>query len=119
MDPFGLEVVESPPGSGEYLVQDPAGKRSANVEIAGLCLVGAGQALLALSFRWMRLGAREADPPAEPPGFGEVRLRVRRKEARLLASLLRSHLRRLEAPASWQRELLDSLEQIDEFLRWE
>jgi hypothetical protein len=86
------------------------------VELAGLNLVGAGQALLSLSLRWMGRAGR-GDPPEEIAG--EVRLLVRRREARLLAALLRRHLARLPEPPAWMRDLLVSFEQIDEFLRWD
>ena len=119
VDPFGLEIVEEPPGSGEYFVSQPGDVQRASLDLAGLSLVGAGQALLGLSMRWMTRAGRDVEsPPGEPP-FGEVRMIVRRKEARLLAALLRRHLDRLPQPPSWMPELHKSLVQIDEFLRWE
>lgn len=118
VDPFGLRLVEHPPGSTAYFLEDPrsAGPRMP-VETAGLNLVGAGQALLSLSVRWMSRAGRGLGPP-EPP-LGEVRMVVRRREARLLSALLRRHLARLPEPPGWMPELLASLEQIDEFLRWD
>jgi hypothetical protein len=50
---------------------------------------------------------------------GEVRMVVRRPEARLLAALLRRHLARLPQPPGWMRDLNRALEEIDVFLRWE
>jgi hypothetical protein len=118
VDPFGLRLVEHPPGSAAYFVENPrcAGPRMP-VELAGLNLVGAGQALLSLSLRWMMGAGRGAEPAEEP--LGEVRMVVRRREARLLAALLRRHLGRLPEPPGWMPELLTSLEQIDELLRWD
>jgi hypothetical protein len=119
VDPFTLEVVEEPPGSGVYSVEDPARRgRSVALERAGLGLAGAGQALLSLSANWLASAGRGTEPgPLEQ--LGEVRMVIRRREARLLASLLRRHLQRLPEPPSWMPDLLLSLEQIDEFLRWE
>jgi len=118
VDPFGLRLVEHPKGSSEYFLEDPraAGPRIP-LDTAGLNLVGAGQALLALSVRWMCRAGRGLDPPEGPSG--EVRMIVRRREARLLAALLRRHLARLPQPPGWMPKLLVSLEQIDEFLRWD
>jgi len=118
VDPFGLRLVEHPPGSAQFFVQKPGapGPRMP-VDLAGLNLVGAGQALLSLSMRWMSWAGRPADPLEEP--LGEVRMALRRREARLLAALLRRHLGRLPQPPAWMPELLASLEQIDEFLRWD
>jgi hypothetical protein len=118
VDPFGLRLVEHPPGSAEYFLENPrrAGARMP-VELAGLNLVGAGQALLTLSARWMFRAGRGLDPPNVP--HGEVRMLVGRREARLLGALLRRHLARLPQPPAWMPELLVSLEQIDEFLRWD
>ena len=82
-----------------------------------MSLAGAGQALLTLSMRWMRRAGRQTEPdPLRPPG--EIRMVVRRREARLIATLLRRHLDRLPQPASWMPELLEAMDQIDEFLRW-
>jgi hypothetical protein len=118
VDPFGLRLVEHPLGSSAYFLENPRaeGVRTP-VETAGLSLVGAGQALLSLSVRWMTLAGR--CPPGPDPPFGEVRLAVRRRESRLLAALLRRHLARLPEPPAWMPELLVSLEQIEEFLRWD
>ena len=119
-DPFRLEVVEEPDGSGDFFVKDPrrAGRRVA-LDLAGLNLVGAGQALLGLSMRWLIVAGKEIAPGPPPPPLGEVRLLVRRREARLLGSLLRRHLRRLPQPPAWMRELSCSFEEIEEVLRWE
>jgi hypothetical protein len=118
VDPFGLRLVEHPPGSAVYFLENPrsAGARMP-VEMAGLSLVGAGQALLSLSVRWMTRAGR--CPHGPDPPLGEIRLAVRRREARLLSALLRRHLSRLPEPPPWMPELLASLEQIDEFLRWD
>ena len=91
------------------------------VDLASLNLVGAGQALLALSVRWMGKAGEPVDSPVDSlvPPFGEVRMIVRRRDARLLAALLRRHLQRLPQPPGWMPELLTSMEQIDEFLRWD
>ena len=119
VDPFRLELVEEPAGSGAfYLVAPGLPDRRVPLELAGLGLAGAGHALLSLSLRWMDSAGREAAPFPDP-SFGEVRMVLRRKEARLLAALLRRHLDRLPQPPAWMPELLGSLEQIDEFLRWE
>lgn len=119
VDPFRLRVVQDPPGSGNFCIEDPARKgRRAALEVAGLSLAGAGQALLMLSLRWMDRAGRSLAP--EPAlASGEVRMVLRRREARLLAALLRRHLDRLPEAPGWMGELLASLEQIDEFLRWE
>lgn len=118
VDPFGLRLVEHPPGSAAYFVEDPRSKGARMpLETAGLNLVGAGQALLTLSVRWMSRAGRGLDPP-DPPA-GEVRMVVRRREARLLSALLRRHLARLPEPPAWMPGLLVSLEQIEEFLRWD
>lgn len=122
VDPFRLQVVEEPAGSGNYFVADPArrGLRTP-LDLAGLDLIGAGQALLGLSVRWMATPRQE--PEAEGgegvPVGGEVRLVVRRREARLMAALLRRHLDRLPQPPAWMPELLGALQQIDVFLRWD
>jgi hypothetical protein len=118
VDPFGLRLVEHPKGSAEYFVEDPrsAGPR-VPVETAGLHLVGAGHALLTLSVRWMCGAGRCPDPPLAPSG--EARLLLGRREARLLGALLRRHLARLPEPPPWMGKLLVSLEQMDEFLRWD
>ncbi len=118
VDPFGLRLVEHPPASAAYFVENPLGSGARMpVEAAALNLVGAGQALLFLSVRWMTRAGRGLDPP-DPP-LGEVRMVVRRREARLLSALLRRHVARLPEPPAWMPELLVSLEQIEEFLRWD
>ena len=119
VDPFRLRLVKRPPDSGEYCVEDPNLRdRHATLEVAGLSLAGAGQALLALSMRWMDSADRsKAADPVLP--VGEVRIVLRRREARLLGVLLRRHLKRLQHAPPWMRELHISLVQIDEFLRWE
>ncbi len=122
----------------------------APLELVGLNVLGAGQALFGLSGRWLSqaggltasgltpggLGADGLGPGGLVPGglgamdgpgtedgpeslTGEVRLIVRRREARLLGSLLRRHLARLPQPPPWMRQLQQSFAQIDEFLRWE
>ena len=88
------------------------------LDAAGLNLVGAGQALFLLSTRWLSHAGRELDPAPGIP-VGEVKMVVRRREARLVAALLRRHLARLAEPPEWMREFLDAMEQIDDFLRWE
>ena len=119
VDPFCLRLVERPPDSGEYCVEDPNRRdRRATLEVAGLSLAGAGQALLALSMRWMDRADRSAAADVLLPG-GEVRIVLKRREARLLDVLLRRHLKRLQHAPPWMRELHTSLVQIDEFLRWE
>jgi len=72
-----------------------------------------------LSMRWFleaQPGARNDEPP---PPLGEMRMVVRRREARLLGSLLRRHLGRLPQPPPWMKELLHAIEEMDEFLRWQ
>jgi hypothetical protein len=119
VDPFGLRMVETPPGSGDFFVEDPArGGARTSLDRAGLCLAGAAQALLALSVQWMEGAGAERLGPGDPVPVGEVRLRLRRRDARLLASLLRRHLARLPEPPGWMGEMLLSLVEIDEFLRW-
>jgi hypothetical protein len=120
IDPFRLKVVEEPRGSGEYFVEQPggAGGRVA-LAAAGLNLVGAGHALLGLSMHWLLTAGRELAPEPPPPPLGEVRLLVRRREARLLGSLLRRHLRRLPEAPPWMGELSRSFVEIEEVLRWE
>lgn len=119
VDPFRLEVVEDPAGSGAFFVTDPERRgRRAPLDLAGLNLIGAGQALLGLSVRWMGTAGREPGLEGEPV-LGEVRMVVRRREARLMAALLRRHLDRLPQPPAWMPELLGALRQIDVFLRWD
>ncbi len=115
VDPFSLRVEPSPDGP---LVFDPGRGRRVALEAAGLHLAGASQALLALSMRWMAEAGGEIDPEPEP-AFGEARLILRRREARLLNALLKRHLGRLPQPPSWMPELQKGLQQVDEFLRWE
>lgn len=119
MDPFGLKLVEHPEGSAGYFIEDPRSAPGPRVpvESAALHLIGAGQALLSLSLRWMSGAGRCPDPPPSPSG--EARLLLGRKEARLLGALLRRHLARLPQPPAWMPLLLVSLEQMDEFLRWD
>lgn len=123
VNPFRLEVVEEPAGSGNFFVADPEqGGSRAPLDLAGLNLIGAGQALLGLSVRWMGTAGREAEAEVDAAvgaGAGEVRMVVRRREARLLAALLRRHLDRLPQPPEWMPELLGALQQIDVFLRWD
>jgi len=126
VDPFALELAEDPPGSGEHFVRrsGPASGR-VRVERAGVNLAGAGQALLSLAMRW--LCSSDAATEIEvvdgdtgpPPVAGEARLLVRRREVRLLGSLLRRHLQRLPEPPAWMPELQQALEEIDVFLSWE
>jgi hypothetical protein len=121
IDPFRLKVVEEPRGSGEYFVEQPggAGGRVA-LAVAGLNLVGAGHALLGLSMHWLiAAGGVHASPEPPPLPLGEVRLVVRRREARLLGSLLRRHLRRLPEAPPWMADLSRSFLEIEEVLRWE
>jgi len=140
VNPFQLAIEESPPGSGEFRVLPPRNsKRAATeplpLERAGLCLVGASQALMDLSLRWLAESGRMApdgggrppyaDPAALPPlpmaplPLAEMRMALRRREARLLASLLRRHLGRLPQPPEWMAALLSALDELDEFLRWQ
>ena len=57
--------------------------------------------------------------PIRRLSLGEMRLVVRRREARLLAALLRRHLARLPEAPPWMGELLRGIEEMDEFLRWQ
>jgi hypothetical protein len=119
VDPFRLDLIENPAGSGKYVVADPdRSGPTMTLDAAGLNLVGAGQALFMLSTRWLGHAGRELEPAPGIP-VGEVKMIVRRREARLVAALLRRHLARLPEPPEWMREFLDAMEQIDEFLRWE
>ena len=119
VDPFRLRMIEDPPESGDYQLEDPSQQgRRATLEIAGLSLAGAGQALLLQSMRWMDRAERRSDRIPLPP-VGAVRMVLKRREARLLAALLRRHVARLGQPPAWMPQLVDSLVQIDEFLRWE
>jgi len=118
VDPFRLALTEDPPGSGAHFLALP-GPDAPRVPLdtAGLSLVGAGQALLGLSMRWLGAAGREAETgPALPAG--EVRMVLKPREARLLAALLRRHLDRLPEPPDWMPELLRALQQMEEFLRW-
>jgi len=118
VNPFELSVREEPLGSENHIVVAPGPPpRRTALDLAGLALVGAGQALLALSMRWLASAGREVDPAL--PLAGEVRMVLQRREARLLASLLNRHLERLPQPPPWMPELLVSLRQIEEFFRWE
>ncbi|MHC4953731.1 MAG: hypothetical protein ACYTGZ_07560 [Planctomycetota bacterium] len=124
IDPFQLTLREFPPGSGEYRVALPKGSQEPlPVERAGLCLVGASQALMSLSLRWLTQAGRDPAgdtglPEAGMPA-GEMRMVVRRREARLMGSLLRRHVARLPEAPKWMQELLDALDEMDEFLRWQ
>lgn len=121
VDPFLLAVEERPPGSGKFHVQPREGGDGIPVERAGLCLVGASQALFKLSFEWLQQVGGEAPDSELGPGpvMGEMRLAVRRKEARLMAALLRRHLGRLPEPPEWMSDLMRALDEMDEFLRWQ
>jgi len=125
VDPFGLALREDPEAPGVFLVEgpSPAGGPPARIglDLAGLNLIGAAHALFALSSRWLEQAGRLGTDPESTGAIptGEVRLRVRRREARLVASLLRRHLARLPQPPAWMREFLASLEEIDHFLRWD
>ncbi|MHC4957961.1 MAG: hypothetical protein ACYTGN_06255 [Planctomycetota bacterium] len=120
VDPFRLEVVNRPDAEGHRVVDPGQAGRETTVERAGMSLAGASQALLGLSLAWMeRAGLAKAPDPREMLASGEVRMVVRRPEARLLAALLRRHLARLPQPPGWMRDLNRALEEIDVFLRWE
>ena len=134
VDPFQLSLREFPPGGGEYRVAQSDGwgdgesrplgmDRALGVERAGLCIVGASQALMDLSMRWFLESqpprAFGAELPTEPPALGEMRMVVRRREAKLLGALLRRHVARLPQPPQWMAELLRAIEEMDEFLRWQ
>lgn len=118
VNPFELRMAEEPPGSGQHvlLAPGPMPPRT-SLDLGGLALVGAGQALFALAMRWLTEAGREVDPFAAPAG--EVRLMLKRRETRLLAALLERHLDRLPEPPRWMPELLEALVQVDEFFRWE
>jgi len=126
VDPFELEVSEEPPGSGTFRLRVPGtkGKSSAaalEAERAALCVAGCSQALMDLSLRWYVETHPEAGKGAgtdAPPPMGEMRLVVRRREARLLGALLRRHVARLPQPPKWMDDLLRGIEEMDEFLRW-
>ena len=119
VDPFSLELIEEPSGGG-FLLEEPQHRRRTPLELAGLSLAGASQALIGLSMRWMDRAGKASRDPGDPALLtGEVRMVVRRKEARLLAALLRRHLERLPEPPEWMGSLQESLVQIDEYLRWE
>ena len=71
------------------------------------------QALFDLSSRWLHAAKADEDPA---PGVkGEVHLAIRQRDARLLAALLRRHVRRLPEPPAWMLlgfELFQALEKI-------
>ena len=117
VDPFQLALEETPPGSGNFVVRRPDSDIRISVERAGLCLVGASQALFGLSFDWLRTSTQEPHEPPRP--LGEMRLTLRRREARLIGALLRRHVGRLPEPPEWMRDLLRALDEMDEFLRWQ
>ena len=126
VDPFALALDENPPGSGKFQVRPPRGAdKPLSIERAGLCIAGASQALMDLSLRWFlasQVEERREDPPSplDPPGhLGEMRMVVRRREARLLGSLLRRHVGRLPQPPKWMEELLRAIDEMDDFLRWQ
>jgi len=142
VDPFDLVVREDPPGSGKFRVQPTVGAQNPlAVERAGLCIIGCSQALMDLSMRWFleaqscergsaveRGAAGGLAPDGRIPDgrvpdglapLGEMRMVVRRREARLIGSLLRRHLGRLPQPPTWMAELLGAIEEMDEFLRWQ
>lgn len=120
VDPFRLRLEPGPGESDAYTVRDPlGGGPPANVDVAGIGLVGAGQALFDLAIRWMDRAGRALPGPEAELRAAEVRMVLKRREARLLAALLRRHLDRLPEPPGWMPELLSALEQIDEYLRWE
>jgi len=114
VDPFRLRVVEH---VGDHFVETPGGPRT-QVERAGICLVGASRALLNLSMGWLEAAGRTPEGPGPPP-VGELHLIMKRRESRLLAALLRRHLGRLPQAPVWMGELLESLEEMEEFLRWD
>ena len=120
VDPFALALHEHPPGSGKFRVLPPKGANEPlSVERAGLCIVGASQALMDLSLRWFLASQSDDRPEDAPAPLGEMRMIVRRREARLLGSLLRRHLGRLPQPPEWMAELLRAIDEMDEFLRWQ
>ena len=116
VNPFRLRLIEEPPSSGQFYMKADAGQ--VPLDMAGLAVVGAAQALFTLSARWLARAGRGVDPEALPPP-GEVRVLLKRREARLLAALVRRHLTRLEQAPPWMTDLRQTMEQIDEFLRWE
>lgn len=118
VDPFRLRLVEEP-ASGGYSVEDPDRGDRTPLELAGLSLAGASQALIGLSMRWMDRAGKPMGRSDPPVLSGEIRMVLRRKEARLLSALLRRHLDRLPEPPAWMVELGESLEHIEEYLRWE
>jgi len=125
VDPFDLTLREDPASSGCFVVEHPGAAEGRcpriALDLAGLNLVGAAHALFSLSTRWLKQAGRidhDGEGALDVP-TGEVRLRVRRREARLVASLLRRHLGRLPQPPAWMREFLASMEEIDHFLRWD
>ena len=76
VDPFRLRMVERPPRSGRFQIEDPQqGGRHTSLECAGLSLAGAGQALLTLSLGWMdRAVGFDVQEGLRGPASGEVRL---------------------------------------------
>ncbi len=119
VDPFALAVEADPDDHEAFCVIAPGeGGRRYPLELAGMNLVGAAQALLTLSMRWASR-APGSETPEDDLCAGEVRLRIRRREGRLLKALLKNHLGRLAEAPPWMEELLVALEEIDDFLRWE
>jgi len=97
VDPFRLEVDPTP--DRPELV-DPERRRRIPLDVAGVHVAGASQALLGLSLRWMEAASGAVAPLADvgsdreavlgPDGpMGEVRLVLARREARLRARLIR------------------------------
>ncbi len=124
VDPFGLELFQNPPDSGDYFVKPRTGAgEQLPLEMAGLAVVGAAHALFSLSARWLSSSHEPDSPDLVPPDSGpplaEMRTVLRRREARLLSALLRRHRKRLEHAPAWMSDLQVSLDEIDEFLRWE
>jgi len=125
VDPFRLELFQDPPDSGDYFVKTRgrAGEKLP-LEMAGLAVVGAAHALFSLSARWLASSHEPSGPPDDEmpdlgPPLAEMRTVLRRREARLLSALLRRHRKRLEQAPAWMNDLQVSLDEIDEFLRWE
>ena len=119
VDPFALDVLEEPPDSGKFCVRTE--EASLSVTRAGLHLMGAANALCELSATWMdRVGAPAAEPPSLGPmlALGGVHFILRRRDARLLTSLLKRHLARLPQPPAWMTDLHRSLEEVQVLLQW-